>query len=116
MNIRKSQVIDFLENHFRQEGALPQATMYRMLPRREQAQSDPIAPPALVEVETRGTRSLILLVPGGGGHVFRLEDRPIQVMTAQSPLGSALLGRKLGDTIEVEIAGGSRSYRILDVT
>lgn len=34
----------------------------------------------------------------------------------ESPLGSALLGRKKGDVVEVEVPDGTISYEILDIT
>ncbi len=111
--LTKAQVIEFLENQFRETGETQQATQYRMLPKRDHEPDGVIVPPALVEVELRGRNSLILLVPGGGGHVFSLEGRPIQVLTVQSPLGSALLGKTAGSTVEVEVAGNPRFYKVL---
>lgn len=111
--VTKARVLEFLEKQFRESGETAQATQYRMLPKRDHEMGGVVVPPSLLEVETRGVRSLILLVPGGGGHVFSLDGQPVQVLTAQSPLGSALLGQKEGATVVVEIGAGIRQYRIL---
>lgn len=33
----------------------------------------------------------------------------------ESPVGSALLGRKVGDTVEIEVPGGKIKYKIIDI-
>ncbi len=33
----------------------------------------------------------------------------------ESPVGSALIGRKIGETVEIEVPDGSVSYKIVDV-
>ena len=33
----------------------------------------------------------------------------------ESPVGSALLGHKVGDTIEIEVPGGKIKYKIIDI-
>jgi transcription elongation GreA/GreB family factor len=45
-----------------------------------------------------------------------VEEKPVQVVTPQSPLGEALLGKKVGDRVRVEIRGGVREYRLLTLT
>ncbi len=119
-----------MEKHFREELedaraaqdgdrtaiAVRQLAMYRMLPVREHPDGEPIVPPALVEVETRGVTSWLLLVPGGGGLVTRVGTWAIQVVTPQSPLGERLLGRKHGDEIKIEVRNETRVYRVLSVS
>ena len=57
---------------------------------------------ALVTLEDEdGGTSLYFLAPFGGGTTVDLGDRSAQVITPQSPLGRALLGRTEGDVIEV---------------
>lgn len=90
-----------------------QLTMYRFLPVREYGKDDVICPGALIELDLNGTRAFYFLVPQGGGLVMKIEGRPVQVITPQSPLGEALLGKKVGEKVLVEVAGKNREYRII---
>src|SRR5262249_15536307 len=59
---------------------------------------DAIEVSALVTVEEDGEPQQLLVAPHGGGIVL---SGHIQVVTPRSPLGRALLGRMVGDEIEV---------------
>ena len=126
----KQALVRELQNHFQEEmknadlsgdgarsvEARRQWTMYRMLPIRQAVSGEPIVPPVVVEMETGGIRAWFFLVPGGGGHVLRAQGQPVQVLTPQSPLGEALLGKKVGDSVEVRTASGAtRLYRVVSV-
>lgn len=97
------------------ENAKRQLTVFRYLPRREYGATDVIIPSSLVELEYRGVTSLNLIVPSGGGLVLRVENRPVQVMTPQSPLGEALIGKKQGETVKLKMQNGTREYKITKV-
>lgn len=58
---------------------------------------DPIAMSALVLVEEDGKRQRYFVAPGGGGSLLAGD---VQVITPASPLGSALLGKRVDDTVE----------------
>jgi len=88
-------------------------TVYRFIPVRDYLPEEPIIPSSLVELDLTGTRAFYFIAPQGGGLVTRVDGKPVQVITPQSPLGEALLGKKTGDTIDVEIRGGTRSYRVV---
>lgn len=75
----------------------------------------PIASTALVELECDGKKSLYFMMPKGGGMTATLGGRSIQVVTPISPLGGALLGRRVGDQIEVEINRVIRDYDVTGV-
>jgi transcription elongation GreA/GreB family factor len=90
-----------------------QLTMYRFLPQREYGDEDVAVPGALVELELGGRKALYLIVPQGGGLVLSVEGEPVQVITPQSPLGEAVLGRKKGDAVTVATASGERVYRLV---
>ncbi len=76
-----------------------------------------IAPGALIELENEdGKRSWSLLASQGGGLQFRFEGRTIQLVTPASPVGDELLGRRAGDSIEVEIRGAMKELTILSVS
>ena len=82
----------------------------------EYRETDLVAPGALVELDCGGTRAFYFLVPQGGGLIARVNGCPVQVVTPQSPIGEALLGRKAGDCLEVETRSGTRAYKILAIS
>lgn len=94
-----------------------QLVMFRFLPLRDYSGPDEVAvPSALLELEYGGREAFYFLVPSGGGLVMRIDDRPVQVITPQSPLGTAVMGRKAGEEIEVEVGGGVRRYRVKSIS
>jgi transcription elongation GreA/GreB family factor len=74
-----------------------------------------IAATAVIEVESEGKRAYYLLMPLGGGMSISFEGKWIQVITPQSPLGSALLGHRPGDQVEVQIQNVLRDYDVISV-
>lgn len=93
-----------------------QLLMYRFLPAREYGADDVVCPTALVELELNGVQAFYFVVPQGGGLVTRVGGKAVQVITPQSPLGEALLGRKTGDSVEVEVSGKTRRYRVVGIS
>lgn len=90
--------------------------MYRFLPVREFGPDDVVCPSALVGLELQGGPTThFLIVPSGGGLVTRIEGLPVQVITPQSPMGEALMGKKAGDQVVVEARTEKRCYRVLSV-
>ena len=64
-----------------------------------------------------GARTVFFMSPHGGGVRLELGGEPagVQVVTPQSPLGKALLGRLHGDVIELRGKSGLREMSIVDV-
>jgi transcription elongation GreA/GreB family factor len=60
---------------------------------------------ALVEALEDGAPVRFFLAPSGGG--TRLPG-DVQVVTPGSPLGRALVGKRVGDELEVQLAGKTR--------
>ena len=89
--------------------------MYRFLPVRTYTHEDVIIPSALVELKFRESSAYYFVAPQGGGLVTRVEGRAVQVITPQSPLGEALLGKKVGDVIQVKLRSGSREYTVVSI-
>jgi transcription elongation GreA/GreB family factor len=89
--------------------------MYRFLPVRDFGPEDVVAPASLTEIELSGRRMWVLLVPQHGGLVTQLEGKPVQVVTPNSPLGEAMLGKKAGETFQVQAGTGTREYRIVRI-
>jgi transcription elongation GreA/GreB family factor len=93
-----------------------QLNMYRFLPLREFDEQDVVVPSALVELDLSGRRAFYFLVPSGGGLIMKVEGSPVQVITPQSPLGGAMLGKKVGDSLKLEMSGGERRYLIVSMS
>jgi transcription elongation GreA/GreB family factor len=70
---------------------------------------DRVALGALVTVDEEGRAHRFFVAPHGGGTV--LADGT-QVVTPVSPLGRALLGRRIEDEVEVRLPGKLRSFAI----
>jgi len=79
----------------------------------------PICASAVITLEDdEGTRTVFFMSPHGGGVRLELDGAPpasVQVVTPQSPLGKALLGRTHGETIELRGKSGLREMTIVDV-
>ena len=74
----------------------------------------PIALGALAEVRDEGgTADSYFLCPRAGGLELQVENRTILVVTPQSPLGRQLLGRRVGDP--VQLPGSRPPARITSV-
>lgn len=70
---------------------------------------------ALVEVSHKDKVSFVLIMPKGGGQSVIFEGQSVQVITAESPLGQALMGRKVGEEVEVQTGSILREYEILSI-
>jgi transcription elongation GreA/GreB family factor len=90
--------------------------VYRFLPVKEYGRDEVIIPSALVELEFKKTIAYYFISPQCGGLITRVDGNPVQVITPQSPLGEALLGKKAGDTVQVMVRGAVRVYKILTVS
>jgi Transcription elongation factor, GreA/GreB, C-term len=82
------------------------------LPSRQYGPEDVIVPSVLVEIELADRALWVLMVPNHGGLISHFGGKPVQVLTPQSPLGEALLGKKIGDRVSVALSSGERSYLI----
>jgi transcription elongation GreA/GreB family factor len=77
--------------------------------------ADPVALSALVTVEydDRDDAVELFLVPYGGG--TDLPGSAVQIVTPQSPLGRAVLGKRADDDVELRVAGRVRALAITNV-
>jgi transcription elongation GreA/GreB family factor len=71
---------------------------------------------ALVELGQEEQMLLCFLSAFGAGLPLNLEGRNVQVVTPQSPLGRALVGRTAGESIVVDTAFGPKDYDIVSVS
>lgn len=88
---------------------------YRFLELKQFGDDDPIVATALVEVDNDGKHGWYFLLPKGGGLSFEHEGHTVQLLTPQSPLGEALVGRKVGDVAVLDTGRESREIEILSV-
>ena len=77
---------------------------------------------ALVDVSTetdhgREERSFILMPVGAGTELTGPDgDGFLSVITPHSPVGRALIGKRVGDTVEVNIRGEWREWSVTDLS
>ncbi len=75
--------------------------------------NQPVGVGALVTAEERNRTVRFYIAPYGGGS--RLANASIQVVTPSSPLGEALMGKRVGDTCEVMAGGYGREFQLVAV-
>ena len=92
-----------------------QLVQYRFLPMRDFGTDDVVCAGCLVELELLERRALYYIVPSGGGLVFSMNGMPVQVITPHSPLGEALVGKRLGEKLKIAIRDQVREYRIISI-
>ena len=80
---------------------------------RKFAPGEPIGLGALVELEQKRERLVYFLGPKAGGTEVIHDGREILVITAQSPLGEQLLGKKQGDKLQLTLGGVRDQYRVV---
>lgn len=70
---------------------------------------------ALVTLEAKGRRNVYFLGPRNGGLEARVGDLHFIVVTPSSPLGRQLVGRRIGDAVELPGRGGPVPHRITGI-
>jgi hypothetical protein len=71
---------------------------------------DPIVQTALVGVRYEDdVEAVYFVAPTGGGERLTVEGTDVLALTPQSPLGEAIVGRRVGDEIELVVRGRKRS-------
>lgn len=73
---------------------------------------EPVAQAALVTLGSASGTLRVFLLPAGAGTRVRSGGVEARVVTPASPLGSALIGARAGDVVEVERAGQLLEYEI----
>lgn len=74
-----------------------------------------VAVGALVQLETGSEISFYFIGPRAGGTEVIQEKQEVLVITPQSPLGAQLMEKKLGDRLQLLLAGKKQSARIVSV-
>jgi len=89
--------------------------LVQALPVGARAPGTPIVAGAVATLDVSGKRQRVVVSPAGGGLKLALDGGPISVVTPQSPLGQALLGKTPGDSFELVVAGRKTEIEILTV-
>ena len=96
-----------------EEAALALA-QFQALPVRDFAAGEPISLGAAVVLEGTG-RSLYFIGPRAGGTEVSCDGETVLVITPQSPLGRQLMGRRQGDTLQLDLGGRRSDFRVTSV-
>ena len=70
---------------------------------------------SLVEIEFNSMTRLYFIASTSGGKILKIDDRPILVISAFSPIGVEAINLRPGDSFEVEASGELREYKVLNV-
>ena len=76
-------------------------SLYRTLDLPDFSAGQPVALGALVTLETKGKKTVYFLGPRNGGLEVTVGDTAVLVVTPSSPLGRQLLGRVVGDSVQL---------------
>jgi transcription elongation GreA/GreB family factor len=83
---------------------------------KELSGESPIQYGSLVRLESdQGKARTLYFCPGGGGEQISFDGEEVCIITAVSPLGKAVLGKRLGVTFEVKIGRTTQTFRIAAV-
>lgn len=88
---------------------------FEALSLREFLPNDEISLGALVTVESRNKPSHYFVGPKAGGTELNHDGKEVMVITPQSPLGRQLMGRRQGDTFELDVGGRKSASKIARV-
>ncbi|MCQ4297647.1 GreA/GreB family elongation factor [Pseudomonas stutzeri] len=70
---------------------------------------------ALLCLEHDGHERWFFLGPDAAGLKLQHEGREILVISPRSPLGQGLLGRQMGDEVELQVNGQRQCYEVLEI-
>ena len=70
---------------------------------------------ALVEVSSETEKKLFFLAPKGGVILIDVDSIKVQIVAPDSKLGSELMGKAVGDAVEMQIMGRLKEYEVLKI-
>lgn len=86
-------------------------SLMKQLKLRTFADGDAIALTALVSLDDGDRTERYFISPEGGG----IKAGSVVVVTPQAPVGKALIGKRVGDFVEVRTRGGARDFEVIGV-
>ncbi|MEM7393149.1 MAG: transcription elongation factor GreAB [Verrucomicrobiota bacterium] len=90
---------------------------FEVLPLKEFEAGDPILLSALVHLAADdGDDRYLFFGPSSGGLEIETEGKTVMVVTKQSPLGQAILGKCEGESFEIKMGPFPESFKIVSVS
>ncbi|MEY4509202.1 MAG: hypothetical protein RLZZ450_1324 [Pseudomonadota bacterium] len=99
----------------RAESMVEQLQLLRTLDLPKLKPDDVIQAGALIALEEGDSTRCVFLAPYGGGVGLSVDGTQVTVVTPVSALGRALLGRHVGDDIDVKVRTTVRSYSVTKI-
>lgn len=88
----------------------------QMLPLKELDETSPIQLSALVRLEANdGDKRTLFFGPAGSGEEINVDGEEIIIVTSSSPLGKAVLGKKVGDTFDIKMGIDAQTFTVVSV-
>ena len=94
------------------EEAAQAVAQFGALPVRDFQPTEPVSLGALVTLESQGGSTHYFIGPRAGGTEIEQDGGSVMVITPQSPLGRQVMGRRQGDTLQLDL-GGKRSACVM---
>ena len=82
---------------------------------RKFSKRDGVSVTALVQLQWDNRDFFYFILPQSGGLKVSYQDCEVRLATPQSPLGKELLGKKIGDSIEVGTPTSIRAYEVVGI-
>lgn len=79
------------------------------------SEDDPVQLSALVELEHDAKLLIYFVMTVGAGYALDMGGRVVTSITPSSPLGSALIGKHVGDVVELRAAQNVKTYEIISI-
>ena len=88
----------------------------QMLPMKTFSATTPIVLSALVRMEAEnGEKRTVFLGPSAGGEEFLADGEEIVIVTSGSPMGQAILGKRVGATFDIKLGPIAQTFTITSV-
>jgi transcription elongation GreA/GreB family factor len=71
---------------------------------------------ALVELTGKKEKAMYFVGPKAGGTEIEQDGQEVMVITPQSPLGRQIVGRKQGETLQLEVGATKVAYKVTAVS
>jgi transcription elongation GreA/GreB family factor len=71
---------------------------------------------ALVELTAKKEKAMYFVGPKAGGTEIEQDGQEVMVITPHSPLGRQIVGRKQGETLQLEIGASKVAYKVTAVS
>ena len=90
--------------------------MLHQMPLKKLERGAPVQLGTLVRLQAaNGEKRVLYFGPASGGESIQAEGEEIVIVTARSPLGSAVLGKTAGESLTISLAGISQTFTLMSV-